>query len=155
MRRATPPTEILLGFFVGMIATLCVELPLVWFLHLLHLTPRTGFSLQPVAPMGVEAMWSRVFWGGAFGLALAGWGVFYPIGVRWLISSAGTILAARLFVDWIIAPMWSATSHVWGGWSVDAVVMPLVMNVAWVLATALLLAAATLAAGTWGTKSLT
>lgn len=154
MRRATPPTEILLGFFVGMVATLCVQLPLVWFLHLLHLTTWTGFSTQPEPPMGVEAMWSRVFWGGAFGLALAGWGVFYPLGRRWFAWSTGVILAARLLVDWVIAPMWSV-GRVWVGWHTDAIVMPILTNVAWGLTTALLLAAATLAAGTWGTKSLT
>ncbi len=154
MRRATAPTEILLGFFVGMISTLAVELPFVWFLHILHLTQRTGFSTAIVAAMGVEAMWSRVFWGGAFGLALAAWGVFYPLGVRWLVSSVGMILAVRLVVDWIVAPIWSS-GHFWAGWGADALLMPLVMNVVWALATALLLAAATLAAGTWGTQSLT
>lgn len=154
MRRATPPTEILLGFFVGMIATLCVQLPLVWFLHVLHLTAWTGFSTTPEPPMGVEAMWSRVFWGGAFGLALAAWGVFYPLGLRWLVWSTSVMVAARLIVDWVIAPMWSA-GRVWAGWSGDAIVMPIITNVAWGLTTALLLAAATLAAGTWGTKSPT
>src|SRR5689334_18145006 len=108
MRRATPPTEILLGFFVGMLATLAVQLPLVWFLHLLHLTARTGFATTPEPPMGVEAMWSRVFWGGVFGLALAAWGVFYPLGRRWVLSSIGMIVAVRLFVDWVIVPIWSS-----------------------------------------------
>jgi hypothetical protein len=151
MQRSTPPTEILLGFLVGMIATLCVELPLIWFMHILHLTARTGFSTTPVPPMGVEAMWSRVFWGGAFGVALAGWGVFYHLGIRWLVSSTAVIVAARLVVDWVIAPMFSG--RVWVGWSYEGIVMPLIINVVWGLATALFLAAATLAAGTWGTKS--
>src|SRR5579871_854188 len=107
MRRATAPTEILLGFGVGMIAALCVQLPLVWFLHLLHFTARTGFSRELTPPLGVEAMWSRVFWGGVFGLAMAAWGVFYPIGLRWFVSTTSVILAVRLFVDWIIAPIWT------------------------------------------------
>jgi hypothetical protein len=154
MRRATSPTEILLGFFVGTIAAFCVQLPLVWLLHLFHWTARTGFATTPVAPMGVEAMWSRVFWGGAFGIALAAWGVFYPLGLRWLLSSTAVVVAARLVVDWFIVPMWN-NGHVWAGWSFDAFVMPVIIDVVWALTTALLLAAATLAAGTWGTKSLT
>jgi hypothetical protein len=154
MRRATAPTEIVLGFFVGMIAALCVQLPFVWLLHLLHLTARTGFSLQPEPPMGVEAMWSRVFWGGAFGVALAAWGVFYPLGRRWFVSSVTMILAVRLVVDWILVPIWMR-SGVWIGWSTDAFLMPILIDAVWALATALLLAGATLAAGTWGTKSLT
>ena len=154
MRRATPPIEILLGFAVGMIAAICVQLPLVWFLHLLHLTARTGFSLQITPPLGVEEMWSRVFWGGAFGLVLAGWGVSYPLGRAWFVSSVSMVILVRLFVDWVIAPMWTS-GHLWAGWGVDALVMPIVINVAWALATALLLAAATLGVGTWGTWSPT
>ena len=137
-----------------MVATLCVQLPLVWFLHLLHLTTWTGFSTTPEPPMGVDAVWSRVFWGGTFGLALAAWGVFYAIGRRWFATSTAVIVAARLFVDWVVAPMWSC-GRVWIGWHADAIGMPIVTNGAWALATALLLAPATLAAGTWGTTSLT
>lgn len=153
MRRATPPTEIVLGFFIGMAATLFVELPFVWFLHILHLTARTGFAFEPVPPFGMEAMWSRVFWGGAFGVALAGWGVFYPLGLRWLASSTSVVGGVRLFVDWVILPM-LAQNRIWIGWSTEGLVIPFVMNVVWGLATALLLAAATLASGTWGTESL-
>ncbi len=154
MRRATAPIEILLGFGVGLIAALCVQLPLVWFLHLLHLTSRTGFSLQITAPLGVEAMWSRVFWGGAFGLAMAAWGLSYPLGRGWFVSTVTMAILVRLFVDWIIVPIWSA-GQLGPGWSIDGLIMPIVVNVTWALATALLLAGATLAVGTWGTWSPT
>ena len=154
MRRATPPTEIVLGFFLGMLAALVVELPFVWFLHLLHLTARTGFSLVPTAPLGVEAMWSRVFWGGAFGVGLAAWGARYRLGLTWFLSSTICLVVARTIVDWIIAPM-MLHGQLWAGWSADALLMPVVLNIVWTVATAVLLAAGTLAAGTWGTQSLT
>lgn len=126
-----------------------VELPLVWFLHLFHLTARTGFSRAITAPLGVEATWSRVFWGGAFGLTLAAWGARYALGRRWFLSSTICIFTVRTLVDWFIAPM-MLHGHAWAGWSVDALVLPVVLNLTWTLTTAGLLAAATLAAGTWG-----
>jgi hypothetical protein len=43
----------------------------------------------------------------------------------------------------------------WAGLSADALVIPLLLNVVTAVATAVLLAAATLAAGTFGNKSLT
>jgi len=137
-----------------MIATLCVQLPLIWFLHLLHLTARTGFSLQMTAPLGVEAMWSRVFWGGVFGLVMAGWGVSYRLGRQWFVSSVCVVIAVRLFVDWVITPIWTS-GHLWIGWGPDAFLMPLVINSVWALATGLLLAGATLGLGTWGMWSPT
>jgi hypothetical protein len=149
MRRATAPTEVILGLFVGMIAALCVELPFIWFLHLLHLTARTGFSRALTAPLGVEETWSRVCWGGVFGVGLAAWGARYELGRRWFLSSAICIFAVRTIVDWVIAPM-MLHRQLWVGWSADAIVMPLVINFVWTIATAGLLAAATLAAGTWG-----
>jgi hypothetical protein len=151
MRRAAPPIEILLGFAAGLVATLLVQLPFVWFLHLLHLTARSGFSSVPTPPLGVEETWSRVFWGGAFGVALAAWGVTLPLGRRWFVSATGCIVAARTIADWFMVPMFYG--QVWAGWGVDALVMPVVINVVWGVATATLLAAATLAVGTWGTRS--
>lgn len=149
MRRATAPTEIVLGFFVGMIAALVVELPFVWFLHLMHLTARIGFSRVPTLPLGVAGAMSRVFWGGVFGIAFAGWGLRYELGIRWFLSSAVCIVAARTLVDWFIAPM-MLHGRIWVGWSVDGIVMPVLINIVWAVATAILLAASTLAAGTWG-----
>jgi hypothetical protein len=154
VRRSTAPTEIVLGFFIGMIATLVVELPLVWVLHLLHLTARTGFSTDVTAPLGVEAMWSRVFWGGVFGIGFAAWGARYELGLRWFLTSFSCIVAARLAVDWVIAPM-MLHGRAWAGWSADAILLPIILNVAWGLATGLLLAASTLVSGTWGWQNPT
>lgn len=149
MRRSTAPTEIVLGFFMGMFAALLVELPFVWFLHLLHLTARTGFSSLPTAPLGVAQAWSRIFWGGAFGIALAGWGLRYDLGLRWFVSSVVCIVVARTFIDWFVAPM-MLHGHVWIGWSVDGIVLTVVLNIVWAVTAAIFLAASTLAAGTWG-----
>jgi hypothetical protein len=153
MRRSTPPTEILLGFAAGLIVALVVQQPLVWFLHHFGLTARHAFSTQPTSPMSVQAVWSRVFWGGVFGIALAWFGTRYVLGSRWMIATIAFAAGFRTFIDWVVVPVfwW----HSWQGFSVDAFVTPLILNVVWAVVTAGLLAAMTLAAGTWGSESLT
>jgi len=153
MRRSTPPTEILLGFAAGLIVALVVQQPLVWFLHHFGLTARHAFSTQPTSPMSVQAVWSRMFWGGVFGIGLAWFGTTFELGSRWLVGTIAFAIGFRTFIDWVVVPVfwW----HTWNGFSVDAIVTPLILNAVWAAATAGLLAAMTLAAGTWGTESLT
>jgi hypothetical protein len=57
----------------------------------------------------------------------------------------------RTVADWFIVPMF--WGRPWVGWSVDAIVTPLVVNFVWAFATAIVLAALTIAAGTWGSES--
>ncbi len=153
MHRSTHPTEILLGFAAGLIIALVVQQPLVWFLHHFGLTARHAFSTQPTAPMAVEAVWSRVFWGGVFGIALAWFGTRYELGARWFVGTLVFTAGVRTFVDWFVLPMF--WGHVWAGATVDAILTPLILNAVWAAATAALLAAMTLAAGTWGSESFT
>jgi hypothetical protein len=152
MRRSSHPTEILLGFAAGMTAALFVQQPLVWFLHHFGLTAREAFSTVRTPPLGVEAVWSRVFWGGAFGIAIAYLGVFYPLGARFIVVPAAAVVALRTVFDWFVVPM--LNGHAWIGWSVDRILTPLLVNACWGLATAVLLAAMTVLIGTYGERSL-
>jgi hypothetical protein len=151
MRRAAHPNEILLGFFAGLIAALCIQQPLIWLLYSLGLTAQQTFSTFQTTPLGVEAGWSRVFWGGAFGVALAWFGTRYALGLRWLLATTSFAAGVRTIAAWFIVPMFYGRA--WVGWSADAILTPLVLNVVWASGTAILLAAATIAAGTWGMKS--
>lgn len=153
MRRSTYPTEILLGFFAGLVVALIVQQPIVWFLHYFGLTARHAFSTQPTAPMAVQAVWSRVFWGGVFGIALAWFGTRYELGAHWFTETVVFTAGIRTLLDWFVLPMFFG--QVWVGLTADAILTPLILNVVWAVATAGLLAALTLAAGTWGTESLT
>jgi hypothetical protein len=153
MNRSTHPTEILLGFAAGLVVALVVEQPLVWFLHHLGVTARHAFSTQPTAPLAVEAVWSRVFWGGVFGIALAWFGTRYDLGGHWLGATIAFAAGVRTLLDWFVLPMF--WGHVWVGLTADAILTPLIVNAVWAAATAALLAAMTIAAGTWGSESLT
>jgi hypothetical protein len=130
-----------------------VDQPLVWLLHHAGLTARHAFSTQPTAPMSVEAVWSRLFWGGVFGIALGWFGIRYTLGTRWLASTIVFAAGVRTLIDWFVAPMF--WGHAWVGLTADAILTPLILNGVWAAATAALLAAMTLALGTWGSRSLT
>jgi hypothetical protein len=153
MHRSTHPTEILLGFAAGLIVALVVEQPLVWFLHEFGLTARHAFSTQPTAPMAVQAVWSRVFWGGVYGIALAWFGTRYELGARWFVASIIFTAGVRTLLDWFVLPMF--WGHIWAGATVDGLIIPLVLNAVWAVGTAVVLAAFTLAMGTWGSESFT
>jgi hypothetical protein len=153
MRRSTHPTEILLGFAAGLIVALVVQQPLVWFLHHFGLTAQHAFSTQATSPMSVQAVWSRMFWGGVFGVALAWFGTRYVLGSRWLVGTITFGVVFRTFIDWVVVPIfwWQA----WPGYSLDTIVTPLILNIVWAIVTAGLLAVMSLAAGTWGSESVT
>jgi len=152
MRRATHPTEILLGFGAGMLAAFFVQQPLVWFLHHFGLTAREAFSAARTPPLGVEALWSRVFWGGAFGVAIAYLGVFYTLGVRYVLVPAAVVAALRTLFDWIAVPMFDGRA--WIGWHADLIVTPLIVNFVWAIAASIALLILTVLAGTYGERSL-
>jgi hypothetical protein len=153
MHRSTQPTEILLGFFAGLIVAFVVQQPLVWLLHHAGLTARHAFSTQPTSPMSVQVMWSRAFWGGVFGIVLAWFGLQFELNARWIVATIAFTAGLRTLVDWFVVPM--VWRHVWTVMTADALLTPLILNVAWAAATAVVLAAMTLAVGTWGTESLT
>lgn len=149
MRRATPPTEIVLGFAAGMLAAFFVGRPFVWLLHLFGLTAREAYSTARTIPLGVELLWSRVFWGGAFGVAIAWFGSERPLTLTNLWHTALIVAALRTVADWFIVPMFYGQP--WVGASVDALLTPVLLNFAWSSAATLFAAGLSLAGGTWGT----
>jgi len=103
--------------------------------------------------MAVQALWSRVFWGGVFGIALAWFGTYDQLGTHWFVHTVVFTAGIRTLLDWFVLPMFFG--HVWIGLTADGILTPLILNVVWAAATAGLLAGMTLAAGTWGSESLT
>ncbi len=152
MRRSTHPTEILLGFLAGAVAAFFVGQPVIWFLHHLGLTARHAYSTVQTAPLGVQAVWSRVFWGGVFGVGLAWFGTRYPLGVRHLVGTIAFIASVRTLADWFVVPMFYG--RVFVGWGLDPILTPLIVNFLWAITAAVLLTALTLAAGTWGSREV-
>jgi hypothetical protein len=153
MRRASAPVEILLGLPAGCAAGLFVEQPVLWLLHYVGFTHWMAFGTIQTAPLGVEQYWAAVVWDGAFGMLLAAFGTRYFLGTRWAASCIAVIASARTAVDWFVVPF--LPGHVWTAWTMDRLVMPVLLNTVTAAATVVLLAIATLAAGTWGSRTLT
>jgi hypothetical protein len=153
MRRATHPTELIGGFFAGLLAAFFIQLPFIWGLHQLGLTAQYGFSENRVLPMGAMAMWTRTFWGGVYGLGLAAFGSYLPFGRRYLWETVVAVAVGRTLIDWFPAPMLYGQGW-WVGWSADGLLTPLLSNFVWAFATALLVIAFSLWAGTFGSRSL-
>jgi hypothetical protein len=61
----------LVGFFSGAASVLVFHQAAVALFHLLALTERQPYPLQPTSPWGVPQIWSLVFWGAVWGLLLA------------------------------------------------------------------------------------
>lgn len=141
----------MLGFAAGVVIALCVAQPLIFFLHHLGLTARYAFSTSRTFPLGVESVWSRVFWGGVFGVALAWFGTRYPLGARYVGATTLFTAGVRTAADWFIVPMFFR--HAWIGWGLDPILTPVIVNFVWAFFTALLLMAFTIFSGTWGAES--
>jgi hypothetical protein len=150
MRRASQPVEILLGFAAGMFAAFFVQQPLIWILDQLHVTSEPVYSRALTLPLGVEYVWSRVFWGGVFGLILAAFGTRYQFGFLYIVAASLFTFILRTLADWFVGPVLERTTALW---TVRGILTPLVANAIWVPTTSVLVIALSLMMGTWGSKA--
>jgi hypothetical protein len=152
MRRSSQPIEILLGFAAGAVTAFFIQLPLIWLLHELHLTDERAYSSTLTMPLGVEFVWSRVFWGGVFGVVLATFGTRYELGLRYIVATSLFTFVLRTLAEWLVEPLFARAGSVA---SIGQVLIALFVNALWVPATAVLVIGLSLAAGTWGAKAPT
>jgi len=150
MRRSSQPVEILLGFGAGIITAFFLQLPLIWFLHLIHLTPEHAYSTASTLPLGVESIWSRVFWGGVFGLLLASFGTRYEFGLRYLAATSLFIVAVRTFAEWIVQPLFARAGSIG---TIGSLLTSLFVNAVWAPAAGALVIGLSLIVGTWASKA--
>lgn len=81
------------AFIAGFVSTLTFHQGALGLLHLVGLTPREPFAMNPVPPLGVPAVISLAFWGGIWGMAL--WPLLRPVaGAHYWI--AAVVLGAVL-----------------------------------------------------------
>lgn len=117
------------------LAILLVHQPLVWLFRQASLAPWQAFDLTPLAPWGIPALVSAVFWGAAWGPAIA-WlsgGAAQPRHAR---AAAGTALlttavGGALTVAGHGTPVPADTAAI-------AAVSSLAINGAWAAATSML-----------------
>src|SRR5581483_978640 len=121
-----------LAFLAGFLATLLFHQPVLWLFHLMHVTPRAPYAMNPVPPLGVPAVISLAFWGGVWGVIMipliakakgAGW---------WIAAIAFGAVFPTLVAGLVIASL----KHMPMPHTPAMVVLGLSVNGAWGLGTA-------------------
>jgi hypothetical protein len=134
-------SRIIHGFVAGALAVLVFHQAALLALHVACVAPAaTPWDLAPVPPFGVPAVASAAFWGGA-------WGVVFALLAPRFGRGAGYWLASLLFgavvltlVAWfVVLPLKGLPAG--GGFAWPGVIVGPIVNGAWGLGTALLLAA--------------
>ena len=132
--------RVLAGFAAGFVAVLLFHQGMLGLLHLAGLAARAPFQFHTVPPLGVPALLSSAFWGGVWGVALAGVAPRFPTGARhWLAAAAFGALGPTLVAWFVVAPLKGLPSG--GGWGFPGVLIGPLVNGAWGVGTALLLRA--------------
>jgi hypothetical protein len=126
------------GAVSGAIAVIVFHQPVAALLHAAGLTPRAPYSMQPTSPLGVAQLWSIVFWGAVWGVALAA-------ALR-RFEGAALIVAATIFgailptlVAWTVVAALKGQPLLAGGVPA-AMAVGLLVNGAWGLGTGIGLA---------------
>jgi hypothetical protein len=129
------------GFVAGALAVLVFHQGALLALHLAGLVAAPPWRLAPVPPFGVPAVLSAAFWGGVWGIALAllaprlGRGAGY-----WLGALAFGAVLPTLVAWFVVLPLKGLPAG--GGFAWPGVLVGPVVNGAWGVGAALLLAAA-------------
>ena len=133
--------RLMLGFLAGFIAVLVFHQPVLGLLNVVGLTAGTPYPMRPLPPLGVPAVLSAAFWGGVWGIALAllaprlGRGAGY-----WLGALAFGAVLPTLIAWFVVLPLKGLPAGDGLAW--PGVLVGPVVNGAWGVGAALLLAAA-------------
>lgn len=128
----------IVGFLSGAASVLVFHQAAVAVFHLLELTSRQPYAMQPTSPWGVPQVWSLAFWGALWGVLLA-ISLARLQGARLLV--AATVFGAILptLVAWfVVAPLKGQPMA--GGFMAAAMALALVANGLWGLGTGIGLA---------------
>jgi len=114
---------ILLGFLVGALSVFVFHQGLVYVLHhqfalIQSLTGApdafrpagAGFSIRPVPPLGLPQVVSMAFWGGVWGIFLAGlirWARMPDLLTGFLVGVLATVVGFTVVASLRGAPMWA------------------------------------------------
>jgi hypothetical protein len=140
-RSMVAPGVVVGGFVAGALAVLVFHQGALLALHLAGLVAAPPWRLAPVPPFGVPAVLSAAFWGGVWGIALAllaprlGRGAGY-----WLGALAFGAVLPTLVAWFVVLPLKGLPAG--GGFAWPGVLVGPVVNGAWGVGAALLLAAA-------------
>ena len=124
---------LVVGAVSGALAVILFHQPVAGLLHAAGMTPRGPYSMQSTRPLGVAQLWSIVFWGALWGVALAA--ALRRFAGASLIAAA-TIFGAILpsLVAWTVVASLKGQPLFAGG-AAAGIAVGLLVNAAWGLGT--------------------
>jgi hypothetical protein len=138
-RARSPARKLLLGFLAGFIATLLFHQPALALLNELGIAKGNLYSFRAIAPFGVPQVISLAFWGGVWGMLFAFIEHRFPRGaLYWTYAFLFGAIFPTLVAWFVVAPIKGLP--VAGGWQFNRMLTGFLINGAWGLGTALLLA---------------
>ncbi len=128
----------LIAFLAGFLAVLLFHQGVLSILHAVGFTPIAPFPVKPTQPFGLSQIWSLAFWGGVWGVVLAGVDRWFPQGAGYWVT---VLIFGAIFpsaVAWLVVfPIKGLPAG--GGWHAAGLATGLMVNGAWGLGTALFL----------------
>ena len=134
-------SELALGFAAGFVATLLFHQPVLALLTQIGLAKASVYSWAATAPLGIPQVISIAFWGGVWGIVFVFARRYFPAGSRyWLYAFLFGAVFPTLVAWFVVAPLKGLPMA--GGWQASRMLTGFLVNGAWGLGTALLLALA-------------
>lgn len=131
--------KLIVGFVAGFIAVLLFHQPALALLTQLGVAKAATYSLSATAPFGVPQVVSLSFWGGVWGALFALVEHRVPPGARyWVYAFLFGAILPTLVAWFVVAPI--KGQAIAGGWQASRMFTGFVINGAWGLGNALLLA---------------
>lgn len=139
LKRPASGRKLMFGFVAGFIAVLLFHQPVLAFPAQIGFIKANIYSSSATGPLGVPQVISLSFWGGVWGMFLARVEEHFPRGIRFWIYVFGFGAIFPTLVAWfIVAPL--KALPVAAGWQAHSMITGVVVNGAWGIGTALLLA---------------
>ncbi|MEP7207234.1 MAG: hypothetical protein ABI920_09875 [Casimicrobiaceae bacterium] len=127
------------GYLAGVLAVLIGHQPMLGLLNHLHITTGTLYPIRPTAPLHVPQIVSLCFWAGWWGVLFA-WAQrrFPGNALYWLLALAFGAILPTLVGWYLVTPLKGLPVR---GLAGNRAWVPIVLNGAWGLATAIVLRA--------------
>lgn len=140
-RSKVSATRLLLGYVAGFLAVLLFHQPALAILNAAGIAGAQLYSMKPTVPLAVPQILSLAFWGGVWGIVFAAIEPRFPRGgLYWVYAFAFGAIFPTLVAWFVVAPMKGLPMA--AGWQLKRMIVGPLINGAWGVGTALLLAAA-------------
>lgn len=132
-------SKLAIGFVAGFLAVLLFHQPALAFLAQIGFVEAGTYSLEATAPLGTPQVISIAFWGGVWGILFAAVEGRFPRGARyWVYAFAFGAIFPTLVAWFVVAALKDLPLA--AGWQANMMITGVVINGAWGLGTALLMA---------------